>query len=135
MNTHPVNLTVRFLLEIMMLIVLGCWGWHLGTDWLRYLLAAGFPVIAAVLWGNFRIPNDPKPAPIAIPGPLRLLLEWVLFGLAVYGLKVLGHPQLSIWLAIVVIVHYAVSYDRTWVMLQNKPYNGFTGKSIMGMKS
>ncbi|MBO9728781.1 MAG: YrdB family protein [Chitinophaga sp.] len=134
MNTHPVNLAVRFLLEIVMLIVLGCWGWHLGTDWLRYVLAAGFPLVAALLWGQFRIQNDPKPAPIAIPGPVRLLLEWVLFGLAVYGLQVLGHPQLSIGMAIIVIIHYAVSYDRTWVMLQNKPYNGFVGKTIMGQK-
>ncbi|HEY9261994.1 YrdB family protein [Chitinophaga sp.] len=134
MNTHPINLTVRFLLEIIMLIVLGCWGWRLGSDGLRYLLAAGLPLAAALLWGYFRIPNDPKPAPIAIPGPARLLLEWVLFGLAVYGLRELGHPSLSMWLAIIVVVHYAVSYDRTWVMLQNKPYHGFTGKSIMGMK-
>lgn len=135
MNTHPLNLTVRFLLEIIMLVVLGCWGWQLGHQWLSYVLAIVFPLTAAVLWGVFRINNDPKPAPVVIPGVIRLLLEWVLFGLAAYGLKALGHPQLSGWLAVVVIVHYAVSWDRTRVMLQNKPYNGFAGKKIMGIKS
>ncbi|MBS0028980.1 YrdB family protein [Chitinophaga sp. 22321] len=128
MNTHPVNLAIRFLLEIIMLIVLSCWGWQLGSHWLAYVLAVGFPLAAATLWGVFRIPNDPKPAPVAIPGTARLLLEWILFGLAVYGLREIGRPEAGLWMAIVVIVHYAVSYDRTFVMLRNKPYTGFTGK-------
>jgi hypothetical protein len=134
MNTNPINLLVRFALEIIMLIVLGCWGWQLGHDWLRYLLAAALPLIAATLWGVFRIPNDPKAAPVAIPGIARLLLELILFGLAVYALHALGRTQQSIWMAVIVIVHYAVSYDRTWDMLRNKPYNGFAGKKIMGIK-
>jgi hypothetical protein len=126
MNTNLVNLAVRFLLEIIMLVVLGCWGWHIGNHWLRYPAAAGLPLIAVVLWGTFRIPNDPKPAPVAIPGIIRLLLEWGLSGTAIWGLHALGHTQPSWWMAAIVIVHYAVSYDRTWVMLNNKPYNGFT---------
>jgi len=28
-------------------------------------------------------------------------------------------------MAIIVVLHYMASYDRTWAMLQNKPYNGF----------
>ncbi|MEC5145557.1 YrdB family protein [Chitinophaga sp. 212800010-3] len=130
MNTHPLNLAVRFLLEIWMLIVLGNWGWHLGNDsiWQCYLLAVLFPVTAAVLWGVFRIPNDPKPAPVAIPGVLRLLLEWGLFGLAVAALIAMQHPQQAYGVLGILVVHYAVSYDRTLAMLQNKPYTGFTGK-------
>ncbi|PSL44775.1 uncharacterized protein DUF2568 [Chitinophaga niastensis] len=112
-----------------MLIVLGCWGWHLGDHWMSYIAAVGLPLIAAALWGIFRIPNDPKPAPVAIPGQIRLLLELGLFGAAVWGLHALGYVQLSWWMAIIVLVHYAVSYDRTWVMLRNKPYNGFTGNA------
>ncbi|SEW52631.1 YrdB family protein [Chitinophaga arvensicola] len=135
MNTHPLNLTIRFLLEIIMLIILGCWGWQLGQHWLSYVLAIVFPLAAAALWGIFRIENDPKPAPVAIPGVVRLLLEWWLFGLAVWGLRALGHPLLSNWLAAIVLIHYAVSWDRTAVMLQNKPYKGFAGKKIMGIKS
>lgn len=134
MNTHPVNLTVRFLLEILMLVILGYWGWHLGSGWLSYVLVVVFPLFAAVLWGVFRIPNDPKSAPVAIPGVARLLLELILFGLAAWALRSMGYLNESIALAVVVIIHYAVSWDRTWVMLQNKPYNGFAGKKIMGIK-
>lgn len=33
MNTNPINLAVRFLLEIVMLIIFGYWGWHLAGNW------------------------------------------------------------------------------------------------------
>ena len=124
MNTNPVNLAVRFSLEIAMLITLGCWGWHLsGTG--RYIAVAGLPIAAAALWGIFRIPNNPKPAPLAIPGILRLLLELGLFGFASWALYDLGYSTLGLIMAMVVTIHYIVSYDRTWMMMRNKPYNGF----------
>ncbi len=125
MNTNPVNLAIRFLLEIVMLIVFACWGWHSIEGWLRYITTAGLPLIAATLWGVFRIPNDPKPAPVAIPGVLRLLLEWVLFGLTAWALYDLGYTKSAIVMAVIVVLHYLVSYDRTWAMLRNRPYKGF----------
>lgn len=124
MNTNPINLTVRFLLEIAMLIALGCWGWYLSGLW-RYIGAAGLPIAAAVLWGVFRIPDDPKPAPVAVPGIIRLLMELGLFGFAGWALYDLGYLTLSLIMAAVVTIHYIVSYDRTLVMLRNKPYKGF----------
>ena len=126
MNTNPINLAIRFLLEIAMLIVLGCWGWHIAAGWMQYATALILPVIAATLWGVFRIPNDPKPAPVEVPGIVRLLLEWLLFGSAVLALFSLGHFTLSLVMAIIVKLHYIISYDRTWAMLRNKPYRGFT---------
>ena len=125
MNTNPVNLAIRFLLEIVMLIILGCWGWHFTETWVRYIAAIGLPLLAAVLWGVFRIPNDPKPAPVVIPGILRLMSELGLFALATWALYDLGYAKLSVILAAIVILHYMVSYDRTLAMLRNKPYNGF----------
>lgn len=125
MNTNPINLVVRFLLEIAMLITLGYWGWHVNTGWLQYAAATGLPIIAATLWGVFRIPNDPKPAPVALPGIARLLLEWILFGAAVLALFTMGYFALGLIMGVTLKLHYIVSYDRTWAMLQNKPYNGF----------
>lgn len=125
MNTNPINLAIRFLLEIVMLIVLGCWGWHIADGWMRYAAALMLPVTAATLWGVFRIPNDPKPAPLEVPGIVRLLLEWLLLGCAVLALFSLGYFTLSLVMAIIVKLHYVVSYDRTWAMLRNKPYRGF----------
>ncbi|MGZ3752993.1 MAG: YrdB family protein [Mucilaginibacter sp.] len=126
MNTNPINLAVRFLLEIAMLIILGYWGWHLAGNLLHYIAAAGLPLTAAALWGIFRIPNDPKPAPIAVPGIIRVLLEFMLFGSAVWALLDLDYTKSGWIMAVIVILHYLISYDRTWVMLRNKPYKGFT---------
>lgn len=125
MSTNPVNLAVRFLLEIAMLIAFACWGWHLTAGWVRYAAAAGFPLIAATLWGVFRIQNDPKPAPVEIPGVVRLAMEWILFGAATLAYLDLGYFKIAICMAVILKVHYLVSYDRTWVMLRNKPYDGF----------
>src|ERR1700733_6490223 len=96
MNTNPINLGVRFLLEIAMLIVLGYWGWHQSVGWAHYLAAVGIPLISAVLWGVFRIPNDPNPAPVQVPGIVRLALELGLFGFAIWALSDLGHLTLSV---------------------------------------
>lgn len=129
MNTNPINLAVRFLLEIVMLGIISYWGWYLSGTWLRYITAAGLPLAAAVLWGVFRIQNDPKPAPIEVPGIVRLLLELFLFGFAAWALYDLGYRNWALVMTIIIVLHYLVSYDRTWVMLRNKPYNGFAGKS------
>jgi len=125
MSTNPINLAIRFLLEIAMLIALGLWGWHLDAGWLRYAAMIVVPLLAATLWGVFRIQNDPKPAPVEIPGTARLLLEWALFGLAILALFNTGHFLAGIVMGIVVKLHYIFSYDRTWAMLRNKPYMGF----------
>jgi hypothetical protein len=130
MNTNPVNLTVRFLLEIVMLIVLGYWGWHSTGDWVKYIAAGGLPLIAAVLWGIFRIPDDPKPAPVAVPGIVRLILELILFGSAAWASYDLGYTKTAVVMAIITLLHYLVSYDRTWAMLRNKPYRGFIDQAV-----
>jgi hypothetical protein len=125
MNTNPINLLLRFLLELVMLAVIAYWGYHRFPNWQGIVAALAFPVLAATLWGVFRIPNDPKPAPVAIPGPLRLLLEWALFAWAVWALGNLGYNTAAWLLTGILVAHYLVSYDRTAAMLLNKPYRGF----------
>ena len=115
MGSHPVNLTVRFLLELAALVVFGVWGWQMGEGWVRFLLALGVPVAAAAVWGTFAVPDDPSRsgrAPVPVPGVVRLVLELLFFGAAVWMLYGLGFTGLSVVLAGVVVVHYLVSYDR-----------------------
>lgn len=122
MNNNPINLILRFVLEIAMLIALSFWGWHLTGGWIRYITALGLPLIASVIWSVFRIQNDPKPAPVQTPGMVRLLIEWLLFSLAVWSIYHMGYVWLSIAMGILLNVHYEVSYDRTLAMIKNKPY-------------
>lgn len=125
MNTHPINLLIRFLLELSMLAIIAWWGYHRFPGWQGVAAAIAFPLLAAILWAVFRIPNDPRPAPVPTAGPLRLLLEWALFAWAVWALEDLGQNTGAWFLAGILAAHYFVSYDRTVSMLQNKPYKGF----------
>ncbi|GGB01926.1 YrdB family protein [Puia dinghuensis] len=125
MNTHPLNLALRFLLELVMLAVIAFWGYHRFPGWQGVAASITLPVIAVILWGVFRIPTDPRPAPVAIPGPLRLLLEWALFAAAVWALEDLGYDTGAWFLAGILAGHYLFSYDRTASMLRNRPYKGF----------
>lgn len=112
MANHPLNLGLRFLLELAGLWALGYWGWTQHAGMARWLWALGLPLLAAALWGVFRVPNDPGAAPVAVPGAVRLLLEAAYFGAAVWALSAAGRPAWALALAVIVLLHYAASLDR-----------------------
>ena len=117
MGSHPINLGLRFLLELAAWGSLGYWGWTQHTGAWRFAAGLGLPLVAMGLWGTFRVPGDPGKAPVAIPGALRLLLELVEFGAAVVLLAAAGRPAWGFGLAVVVLLHYAASYDRIrWLL-------------------
>lgn len=119
MSSNPINLLVRFLLEIFALVTMSLWGWNQGEGILRYVLAIGIPLVAAAIWGTFRVPNDPKNAPVAIPGLLRLAYEVVFFGFATWALFDLDYVGLA-WIGLIILIlHYLLSYDRiAWLLKQ-----------------
>jgi hypothetical protein len=122
MGSHPINLAVRFLLELFALLVMSAWGWRQTDGWLKFALALGIPLVLAIVWGIFAVPNDPSrsgAAPVAVPGILRLLIELAIFGLAVWALYDMGYASFSWVLAIMVALHYFASYDRIrWLLAQ-----------------
>ena len=102
MGSHPVNLALRFLLEIAALVAIGYWGWTQHTGVLRFVLAIGGPVLAAVLWGTFAVPDDPSrsgKAPVAVPGIIRLALELAIFAFAAWALYDAGNSLPALILA------------------------------------
>jgi hypothetical protein len=119
MASHPINLAVRFLLELAALGIMGVWGWRQGEGGLRLLFALGIPLVAATLWGVFRVPNDPGRAPVAVPGVVRLALELAYFGFAVWALHDLGAATWSWIMGIILVIHYAASHERLrWMIGQ-----------------
>lgn len=107
------NLLLRFILELCALVGIAAGGWVVGGGGAgRVLLAAGVPLLAAIAWATFRIANDPGKAPVEAPGPLRLLLEAAVFGLAVAGVALAGQPLLAALFAAVIILNYAMMPDR-----------------------
>ena len=125
MGSHPLNLALRFLLEIAALVAIGYWGFGQHTGIWRFVMGLGGPLLAAVLWGTFAVPDDPSrsgKAPVPVPGILRLVLELALFGFAAWALYDTGSPVLAFVLAIITVIHYALSYDRVaWLIRQRGP--------------
>lgn len=132
MSQHPLNLAVRFLLEMAALVAIGYWGFDQHSGAWRWILGLGLPLLAATAWGTFAVRSLPLStfpgdrsrsggAPVPVPGAVRLLLELALFGLAMLALPRgdAGRPILALILAGVTVIHYAVSYDRiAWLLRQ-----------------
>ncbi len=121
MSLNPINLAVRFLLELSALLAIGFWGWRQGEGLFRFVLAIGLPLIAAVLWGTFAVPDDPSrsgKAPVPVPGIVRLALELAFFAFATWALYKAGATQLSWLLGGVTLIHYVSSYDRLWWLIR-----------------
>lgn len=117
MGSHPLNLALRFLLELAAWSALSYWGWVEHDDAMRYVLSIGLPVVAMAVWGVFRVPGDPGEAPIAVPGWVRLIVELATFVAAVGLLARADRPAWGLTLAGVVMIHYALSYDRIrWLL-------------------
>jgi hypothetical protein len=111
MANHPLNLALRFFLELAALVAIGYWGWNQHTGLARLLLTIGLPVIAAAAWGIFRVPGYPNEAVDAVPGWVRLLLEAALFGSATWALIAADWPGWALVFGGVVLLHYLASYD------------------------
>lgn len=117
LGMHPINLALRFLLELVAWGGMGYWGWTQHQGVLRVLLGIGLPLLAMTVWGVFRVPGDPKDSPVPVPGLIRLCIELLEFGLAVLLLIAAGQQAFAIGFAIVVALHYLVSYDRIgWLL-------------------
>jgi hypothetical protein len=119
MNNHPLNLALRFVLEIILLIIFAYWGWSRFMGISQYVIGIGLPLVIAAIWGVCRVEGDPGKAMIAIPGWLRLLYEALLFISAAYLLFQLQMDTWAYLFIIVSILHYLISYDRiSWLLKQ-----------------
>ena len=121
MGSHPINLAIRFLIELSTLLTMGVWGWRQSEGWLWFILAFGIPIIFAVVWGTFAVPNDPSrsgKAPIPVPGIVRLLLELAFFAVGTWALYQMEYQLLSLSFGTIVVVHYLVSYNRVGWLIQ-----------------
>ncbi len=114
-----INLAAHFLLELCALVALIYWGFQIGEGLMKIVLGALLPLLVAVAWGTFRVPNDPGKAPVAVRGPVRLFLEAAVFSLAVAALNSAGQQTLAALFGIAVVIDYAIMYKRViWLLRQ-----------------
>jgi len=122
MSQNPLNLTIRFALEIFALVALGAWAKAQFQGALGFILMILIPLLAATAWGIFNVKGDPSrsgKAPVPVPGIIRLLLEMVYFGAATWALFTLS-PTYGWIFGSVALAHYILSYDRIiWLLRQS----------------
>ena len=122
MSSNPLNLALRFALEIAVLFALGYWGWTQHEGIMRFIGSIGLVVLAAVIWGTFAVPDDPSrsgKAPIPVPGAIRLVIELVLFTAGTWAFIAAVQPVWGAVLGILTVIHYSLSYDRIIWLLKN----------------
>ena len=102
------------------LYAFGRWGWVQHEGILRYLLVIGLPLLAATIWGTFRVPADASAngkAPVPVPGWVRLSLEIVFFSFATWCFFASGAQTMGTIFGVISLFHYILSYDRMiWLM-------------------
>lgn len=121
MSQNPINLALRFALELCLLAALAYGGWMVVPFPACYATAVLLPAAGAAAWGIFRVPGDGGKPRVVVSGRVRLALEAVLFALATALLAAAGRPYLALTFAAVTIAHYAVSYDRIAAFLHGDP--------------
>lgn len=122
MHSNPLNLALRFILELVALYSVGRWAWQRHEPPLNYVLVLLAPLVFATIWGVFAVPNDPSrsgKAPIPTPGILRLLIELGLFGISVWAMHQFTEASYALIFAAIIIIHYLLSYDRIKWLIDN----------------
>src|SRR5688572_23191338 len=113
-----VHLAIRFLLELVMLAGVAMLGWELAGLIGAIALAIG----ALALWGVFGTEGDGARGDpvIATPGPFRLLLELVLFGVGAVGLWLVWSRAASETFLTVSVIHYLITWERQWWLIRGR---------------
>ncbi|MFX1484627.1 MAG: YrdB family protein [Promethearchaeota archaeon] len=117
------NDLLRFILELWALVAYGYWGLNQSYGLLNYALMIVFPIIVAILWGTFAVPNDPSRsggAPVPVPGAVRLLLEILILGAAFWLMYSNGLELIGLLFGLLVITHYFLAHKRVRWLLGNK---------------
>jgi hypothetical protein len=117
---QALNLALRFLLELLALVAVGYWGFTLPAPLgLRMLAGLGLPLLLATAWAVFRVPGEGGKPIVAVSGHVRLFLEGAVFGTAVALLVAAGAPRLAGAFALVLLLHYALDYQRVTSLLRS----------------
>lgn len=111
---HVINEAIAFLLELVMLFALGCWGAKQGaTLAASVLFGAGAPLAAAVVWGLFAAPK----ARVRLPLAGILAVKLLVFGSAALAVYALGrHAAAAVFAAMALANTAIAAVDRDAAM-------------------
>lgn len=119
---HPLNLALRFGLEITALYVFATRTYAHFTTPINWIAAITAVLIAGALWGIFKVPGDPSSngkAVVPVNGVLRFLLEFTFFFVAVFVLVLDESYWFTGIFSFLIFFHYLISLDRFVWLLKN----------------
>ena len=101
------NLALMFVLELCMLAALGYWGFTLDQGLaVRIAVGLGAPLLAAVIWGLWMAPKASMP----LREPLHLILELIIFGMAIAALYAAQRPSLALMFGLIYTINVTLRY-------------------------
>ena len=119
---HPANLALRFILEMAALGGFGVLAWKSSSGGWRVVVLIVVLCTLMTLWGVFAVPNDPSRsgnAPIPVSGLVRLSLELAVLLGGAAAFYWAGNHLAGVSLAVLVLLHYALSGARiAWLLQQ-----------------
>ncbi|KDN91233.1 hypothetical protein EF87_19945 [Bacillus amyloliquefaciens] len=119
---NQINLLLRFLLEVAALIFIGLFAWSHFNGFLKYVLTLVLPIVAMLIWTVFAVPNDSSRSGqtvIAVNGVIRLIIELLIFAIAVAAIYFSDLKTVSIIFFCLIILHYIASVERIkWLLNQ-----------------
>lgn len=120
MHKHPLNLAIRFLLEMTALVSSGVWAYGLDDSFMGIVYAVLTVLLLMILWGVFNVPNDPSrsgKAPMVVKGWLRLLIEFAIFSFGIWTMNQVCEALYSCIFGGLIVLHCLVSYERIiWLL-------------------
>jgi len=118
---QPANLLLRFALEVYALWAMLSYPLYVFDGWYRVAGAILFPLLASLIWGIFRVPNDGGKPLVQLQGKARLLIEFLFFSMACLAFFARGEALIAGIFLGVVLAHYLYSRQRVYLLWKNEP--------------
>ncbi|XVK82872.1 hypothetical protein BST_0586 [Bacillus stercoris] len=119
---NQANLLLRFILEIAALISIGVFAWISFDGYFKYVLTLVLPIAVMIVWSVFAVPHDPSRSGqtvIPVNGITRLVIELLIFAMAVAALYFSHLKPVGIIFLCLIILHYIISAERIkWLLNQ-----------------
>jgi uncharacterized protein DUF2568 len=100
------NDVLRFFLEVATLASVAYWGFSEFGGVAQWLIGLGAPLLVAVVWGRFMSPKASHPT----VDPVRLAIEFVVFGSGVAALFAADAAVPAIAFAVLAALHLALTF-------------------------
>jgi hypothetical protein len=115
---HALNEGLAFVFEIVALVAISWWGFHIGPNTADHvLLGLGAPLLAIVAWGLFAAPKSAVRTPMAGVLSVKVLV----FASAACGLWFTGLHVLAIVFAVLVAANTTIAtLDRNALIRQSR---------------